>query len=221
MKIKLIVVLSFCCFYTNAQEKEFQALLNKKNLEGWNSYLLSKGVNSDPDSVFNVKEGCLEITGEEFGYIATKETFKNFHLVAEFKWGEKKYPPRENEKRDSGILYFVPIDAPEKIWPKSVECQIQEGDVGDFWLIDGTSIKINSERTPPQDYFRVEKVRDNEFPNGKWNSVEVISRDRELTHKVNGVVVNKGSAPSRAEGLILIQSEGAEIFYRNIEIKRL
>lgn len=221
MRCSLIILMTLCFFYTTAQENEFLSLLNNENLKGWNIYLPSKGVNSDPDSIFSIKKGILHITGEEFGFIAMKEPFKNFHLTAEFKWGEAKFPPRENEKRDSGILYFVPIDAPEKIWPKSVEYQIQEGDLGDFWLIDGASMKVNGNRTVPQDYLRVEKFNDNEHPNGEWNVVEIISRDGELTHIINGMVVNRGSAPDVNKGLILIQSEGAEIFYRKIKIKSL
>lgn len=214
-------MLSFLCFCTNAQDDEMKPLFNKKNLEGWKSFLPSKGVNKDTDSVFTVKEGTLHISGEEFGYLATIETFKDFHLVAEFKWGEEKYPPRENEKRDSGILYFVASNISEEVWPKSVEYQIQEGDVGDFWLIDSATIVVDGKRTSPADYHRVKKKGDNEYPNGEWNSVEIISRDGKLTHIVNGQVVNEGSAPDIKEGRILIQSEGAEIFYRKVEIKEL
>lgn len=198
-----------------------EPLFNKKNLDGWSSFLPSKGVNSDPDSVFRVKDGVLHISGEEFGYLATTETFSDFHLVTEFKWGEEKHPPRENEKRDSGILYFVASDVPEKVWPRSVECQIQEGDVGDFWLIDSATVVVNGKRTPPSDYFRVKKENDHEHPNGEWNTVEVISRDGKLTHLVNGQVVNRAEAPDISEGRILIQSEGAEIFYRKVEITKL
>lgn len=110
MKIFLIIMLSFFCFCANAQDDKMEPLFNKKNLEGWNSFLPSKGVDIDPDSVFTVKDGMLHISGKEFGYVATVETFRDFHLIAEFKWGEEKYPPRENEKRDSGILYFVASD---------------------------------------------------------------------------------------------------------------
>lgn len=216
-----MILLSVFCFNANAQETEMRPLFNQKDLDGWYTFLPSKGVNADPDSVFRVKDGILHISGEEFGYLASTETFSDFHLVTEFKWGEAKYPPRENEKRDSGILYFVPSDVPDKIWPKSVECQIQEGDVGDFWLIDSATIEVNGKRTPPSDYFRVEKEVDNEYPNGEWNSVEIISRNGKLTHIVNGQLVNEGEAPDIKEGRILIQSEGAEIFYRKIELAKL
>lgn len=218
MRIFFVLLMSAFCTYANAQDTKMVPLFNQQDLDGWYTFLPSRGVNADPDSVFTVRDGILHISGEEFGYLASSEIFSDFHLVAEFKWGEKKYPPRENEKRDSGILYFVPSDVSEKVWPKSVECQIQEGDVGDFWLIDSATIQVKGARTPPSDYYRVEKHTDNEYPNGEWNSVEIISRNGKLTHIVNGQVVNEGEAPDIKEGRILIQSEGAEIFYRKIAL---
>src|SRR6476619_7780759 len=88
-----------------------------------------------------------------------KREFKNFHLAVEFKWGIKKYPPRDADttKRDNGICYYMPLNAKDTVWPKSIECQIQEGDVGDFWLIDSVTIIADSKRTIPQNFCRVQK----------------------------------------------------------------
>ncbi len=47
------------------------------------------------------------ISGEIFGGISTKEEFENYHLKMEFKWGEKRYEPRLNKRRDSGIHYHA------------------------------------------------------------------------------------------------------------------
>lgn len=196
----------------------FQPLFNGKNLDGWYSFLKTNG-KSDPDTVFSVKDGLLRITGKEFGYLVTERSFANFHLITEFKWGEKKYPPRENRVRDNGILYHVA--ATDKVWPRSIECQVQEGDCGDFWLIDSVTIVTDTGRTTPTRNTRIVKKKDNENPTGEWNRIEVISRDGKCTHIVNGVVVNEGTGASLSSGRILIQSEGAEIFYRRIDIKEL
>ena len=91
--------------YSNAQD--IKPLFNGKNLTGWYTFLKTKGKNNDPDTVFSVNNGLLKITGKEFGYIITERSFDNFHLVVEFRWGEKKYPPRENKVRDNGICYYV------------------------------------------------------------------------------------------------------------------
>lgn len=219
---KLLLALSLLTFsFLNAQT--MKPIFNGKNLDGWYSFLNSKGKNNDPEKIFSVENGVLHISGKEFGYICTEKVFKNFHLAVEFKWGIKKYPPRDADttKRDSGICFYISNETKDTIWPKSIECQVQEGDTGDFWLIGGTSIKVDSIRSQPASYRRIQKKADGEMPTGQWNRVEVIASKGKITYIVNGKVVNEGQEPSESEGKILIQSEGAEIYYRKIEIQEL
>lgn len=201
-------------------EKKTKSLFNGKNLDGWYTFLNKKGKNNDPEKIFLVEDNILHISGKEFGYMATEKIYTNFHLVAEFKWGVKKYPPRDGAdvKRDNGICFYFPAAERDTVWPKSIECQIQEGDVGDLWLIDSTTVKINGERTKPNDYTRVYKTADAENPTGEWNRVEIIANRGKVTYIVNGKTVNEFEDPSEQKGKILVQSEGAEIYYRKIEI---
>jgi hypothetical protein len=60
--------------------------------------------------------------------------------------------------------------------------------------------------------------QDVESPWGQWTRMEVIAKGDTLTYLVNGKVVNEGAAASLASGRIIIQSEGAEIFFRKIEL---
>ena len=217
------------CMYTYSQEAskdtkaEMKPLFNGMNLEGWQSFLPTKGVNNDPEKVFSVEKGLLHISGKEFGYISTEKLYKNFHMAVEFRWGKKKWPPRDADttRRDNGILYYVPADFKDTVWPKSIECQIQEGDVGDIWLIDSATVVTNGKRSEPKDYERIQKKADSEHPTGEWNLVEVIANNGKITHIVNGKVVNEAEDPSLTEGKIIIQSEGAEIYYRKIAIAEL
>ena len=215
----LIIFLFSALFLKQAEKKEFKPLFNGKDLKGWYSFLKTKGKNNDVDTVFSVNSGLLKITGKEFGYIVTEKTFTDFHLVVEFKWGEKKYPPREDKPRDNGICYYVV--STDKVWPRSVECQIQEGDCGDFWLIDSVTAVVDGVQQGPAKNTRVIKKKDNEKPTGEWNRIEVIANKGKCTHIVNGVVVNEAGNVSLRHGRILIQSEGAEIYYRKIDIKEL
>jgi hypothetical protein len=204
---------------TSSIAQKFKPLFNGKDLNGWYSFLKNKGKNNDSNQVFTVNNGLLKITGQDFGYIVTEKSFSNFHLVVEFKWGKKKYPPRENVVRDNGICYYVV--ATDKVWPRSVECQIQEGDCGDFWLIDSVTAIVDGVQQGPTKNTRVKKKLDNEKPSGEWNRVEVIAVNGKCTHIVNGVIVNEATDVSLHSGRILIQSEGAETYYRKIEIKEL
>ena len=225
MKKLFFVWFTWTCFLVNAQEikGKMKPLFNGKNLNGWYTFLKSKGKNNDPEKIFLVENGVLHISGKEFGYICTEKTFTDFHLAVEFKWGEKKFPPRDADttKRDNGICFYVPLNEKDFVWPKSIECQVQEGDTGDIWLIDSTTIVVDGKRSNPDSFTRVVKKKDAERPHGEWNRVEVLSKNGNVTYTVNGVVVNEGQEPSLKEGKILIQSEGAEIYYRKIEITEL
>ncbi len=197
-------------------------LFNHKNLDGWTIFIRhvdEKGkpqpnidTKTDPGGVFKVEDGAIHISGAEFGGLTTKEEFTNYRLKVEFKWGEKRWLDRKNRPRDSGIL--VHCIGPDKVWTKSIECQVQEGDCGDFWLVDGTTLKIDGtvEKT-----MRTKK-KDAEKPRGEWNTIEVVCDGGKITNIVNGVVVNEGVEASVTKGRILLQSEGAEVWYRKVEV---
>jgi hypothetical protein len=63
--------------------------------------------------------------------------------------------------------------------------------------------------------------QDVESPGQGWTRVEVICDGDSITNIVNGVVVNKGTKSSLTKGKIIFQSEGAELFFRNISITPL
>src|SRR6476646_2682837 len=90
-------------FATHPSTGKVVHLLNHKDLNGFYSYLRDFGPGNDPDHVFTLTNGLLHISGQHYGYLATRETnFANYKLVAEFKWGQKTWSPRENNARDSG-----------------------------------------------------------------------------------------------------------------------
>jgi hypothetical protein len=217
-------VLFSCCMLLGlltAKAQQFENLFNGKDLDGWYVYLKESVVGRDKEKIFSVRDSMLHISGKTFGYICTNDSYKNFHLSLEFKWGTKKHPPRLNAKRDSGILYYFSSSSPDKIWPRSIECQVQETDCGDFWLVDSTSLTVKGKFYPPTKNQQVVKYSDQEKPSGEWNKIEVIAKDGKCTHLVNGVIVNEGTDANVREGKIALQSEGAEIFYRNIKLAKL
>src|SRR3954453_20768831 len=190
-----------------------------KDLSGWTIFIPHKDKSdprTDPKGVFKVEDGVIHVSGEEFGCLTTAKEFENYRLIVEFKWGEKRYPPRENAKRDSGILLHCV--GPDKVWTKSIECQVQEGDCGDFWPVDGTSIVVDGKVVNKG---RAVKKTDGEKPTGEWNTIEVVCDGDKITNIVNGVVVNEGIHASEVKGKILLQSEGAEVYYRKVELRPL
>ena len=65
------------------------------------------------------------------------------------------------------------------------------------------------------------KTSDHEKPRGEWNTIEVICDGDKIINIVNGVVVNEGSKASVTKGKLVLQSEGAEVFYRKVELTPL
>jgi hypothetical protein len=59
---------------------------------------------------------------------------------------------------------------------------------------------------------------DVENPVGKWNKIEIICQGDSIVSILNGRIVNTGTRTSLSSGKILFQSEGAEIFFRRIEL---
>lgn len=253
-------------------------LWNGSNLDGWTTWIQRPeptssvpglprnaagkytepiGSNRDPLEVFTVAADvdgrpAIRISGEAFGELRTTQSYGNYHLRLQFKWGRKKWPPRDQPEtyRDSGLLYHVHAEpgAQGRTWARSVELQIQEHDVGDLYAV-GSAIAVRAtarKDTKPllYDYDpagewtffsqsqgaqgRCIKQPDNEKPSGEWNTVELITLGDDSIHVVNGKVVMRLHGPLRLDGAvpapvtsgaIILQSEGAEIYYRDIEIR--
>ena len=209
-------------------------LFDGKNLDQFDTFLPSTGLNADPTHVFTVEDGVVHVSGTEMGYFITKREYKNYYLRAEFKWGEGTFAPRAGQARDSGILYN--IQGPDKVWPRSVEFQINEGCTGDFWMTDGAALtgKDGVRVTGPDgkaakiDRFNkgvwknVAGYRDptNELENahGEWNVVELVNREGHVWQYVNGKLANEGTNAFPLSGKVLFQSEGAEVYFRNIKL---
>lgn len=130
------------CSFAATPEKpgEWIPLLQGDSLDGWYILIAGEEKGIDPDRIFTVKDGVVHAFKDTpdgkkmpFGGIITEKEYARFHLRLEYKWGAKKFIPRQNAPRDAGILYHV--TDPNRIWPQSVECQIQEGDVGDIYAV--------------------------------------------------------------------------------------
>ena len=131
---------------------------NGRDLAGFYAFTKSHGY-EDPQGVFTVRDGLLRVSGEDYGGLATGGSFSDYHLVVEWKWGERTWGSRAKAARDSGILLHCtgPDGASGGMWMESIECQLIEGGCGDFILVNGRGRpSLTSEaRTGPdgQPYF--------------------------------------------------------------------
>ena len=268
----LVLIFVILLLITACSVKEEGSLFNGKDLTGWYSYLAipdssvqsdlprdstgqyfqAPGLNNDIFNVFSVVENdgqpAIRISGEVFGILVTEKEYENYHLSLQFKWGEKKFAPRADKKRDSGVLYHSvgKEGAWGGVWMKSQECQVQEGDLGDFIVVDtGVAVipcifdslqnvyNYNENGQPlafTVKYSYCHKSADYEKPNGEWNTLEIYTLGDSSVHVVNGQVVMRayrlnvsenGKLIPHTRGKIQLQSEGAEVFYRNIYLENI
>jgi hypothetical protein len=211
------------------------------------------GLNKDPRRVYTVAEvdgkPAIRISGEVFGALTCKKEYGNYHLRLDFKWGDKKWPPREKDRRDSGLLYHCvgAHGAQSGFWMQSLEFQIQEHDTGDFWSVAQAIVDVDGVQSKSLGYPvfykkggnkvtvgrssknpRIIKDGDYEKPSGQWNTLDLWTVGGASVHVVNGKVVMvltnarravEGKEEPLTRGKIQLQSEGAEVFYRTIALQ--
>lgn len=251
MKTTVLVLSLFLSQLSFSQEGS-KKLFNGKNLKGWDVYTaIEKNgtpivVKKDPMKIVSVSKvkgkSMIHISGEPFGFIATKEEFSDYHLQVIFKWGE-----RAAKNFNSGILYhsFGPVGAGLNVWMSSHEFQLMTGRMGDSYCMGKSYFEINTNLSSDGKNFiyspsgekrafgdgmiakNVLKRTDNEKAKGEWNTVELYCKDRTSVHVVNGKVVmvnynsgkiENGVVTPVTKGKIQIQSEGGELVIKEISI---
>ena len=217
--MKLLAGWLLPCLLLAESVPQYRDLFNGKDLTGW------VNVNTD-EKTWSVKDGMLICRGLPIGVMRSDKEYENFILHIEWKHIE----PGGN----SGV--FIWSDAqpdPKTRLPNGVEVQMLE--------LDWVKLNKRDGETPPIAYVHgelfgvggVETVPDNPRgtrsksienrckPRGEWNTYEVVAVDGVIKLSVNGKFVNGVSRASRKKGYICLESEGAEIHFRNIKIMEL
>jgi hypothetical protein len=195
-------------------------------------------------------ENVIRISGENWGGVSTKREYADFHLQLKFKWGSLKWASKKGKKRDSGLLYFAVGEhgADYGAWMRSQEFQIEEGNCGDYWGVAGGMEDIPAIKKSDSEYVynptgqlytfsatsnvgrHCIKQADAENPSGEWNILDLFCHGDTSVHVINGKVMmvlyhsqqmENGKTLPLNKGKLQIQSEGAEVFYKDIMIKPL
>lgn len=122
-------------------------LFNGRDLTGFYTWLADFGY-QDPHRVFTVVDRidgapAIRVSGQDWGGLITRDTYANYRLIVEFRWGDVTWGTRVDKTRDSGILYHA--QGPEGAaqadfkspWMRSLEYQLIEGGTGDLIIIAG------------------------------------------------------------------------------------
>lgn len=201
-------------------------LFNGKDLSGWVADVPEKDANADAPDSFVVREGLLVSLGNPRGHLLTQRRFKDYRLTVEYRF--------VGAGGNGGVLVHASTPrALYKMFPQSIEVQLQSGDAGDFWCIHEDIAVDNMElRRPRQkgnawggkegDARRILNLTDNsEHPLGQWNVVVIEAKADTLTVWVNGDLVNQGVSSTAREGQIAIQAEGSEMEFRRLQLTPL
>ena len=241
-------------------------LFDGKSLANFDTWLVDHH-ETDPERVFTVVDQidgapAIRISGQVWGGLLTEQSYRDYRLIVEYRWGGVTWGERKTRTRDSGLLLHAQgrlgntgkdFNGP---WLRSIEFQIIEGGVGDILPVAGYNDQ--GEQLRPSVTVKSRKDRDGENvfdPNGEprvyssgrinwwgrsedwadrlgfrgpqdvespgleWTRLEAVVEKGNLTYYVNGKLVNAGTESSWTEGKIMIQSEGAEIYFRRIDLE--
>ena len=217
-----IIVSFVCCWilFTTVSAFGQIALFEKKNLADWDFHVNKEGV-KDKDVFAFSSDGRLLCTGQPFGYLATKDSYKNFKFTVEWRWSHGEPPT------NSGIFLKITEMPKDSFLPKSIEVQLRHKNVGDLWAFHGRTIIKPANRVNNVDHQDIgkfmgfEKLLDAEKEPGQWNAMEIFCADELIVVVVNGTIVNWTTGAETIEGRIGFQSEGGPIEFRNAVLTAL
>ena len=196
-------------------------LFNGKNLAGWHVDVPEMDTNAMAKNPFIVRNGILVSMGNPQGHLITDSVYQNFRLVVEYRFAGKP--------GNCGILVYASTPRSlYKMFPKSIEVQMEHNNAGDFWCIveDISVIDMEKRRGLKKDWGiteekerRIKNLTDNsEKPLGDWNTMTIECFKNSIRVWVNGDLVNDGFNCTAVKGQIALQAEGSEVECRKMEI---
>ena len=204
----------------SAAVAQTRSLFNGKDLTGWHADVPEMDTNEIAKTPFIVRNGMLVSLGTPGGHLISDTIYKNYRLKVEYRFAGKP--------GNCGVLVHASTPrALYKMFPKSVEVQMEHTNAGDFWVIveDITVPDMEKRRGPKAEWGGTEGKRRNvknltdnsEKPVGEWNSMTIECLDRSIKVWVNGDFVNYGYDCTVNKGHIALQAEGSEVEFRKVE----
>jgi hypothetical protein len=202
-----------------SQVPQFVSLFNGKNLNGWIN------VNTAPDT-WRIKDDMLICSGHPIGVMRSTKQYENF--VFNIEWMHME--PGGN----SGVFAWSSARPdPTTRLPDGVEIQMLEldwvnlnkrnGETPPIAYVHGELFGVGGVKTVPDNPRgeRSKSIENRCKGRGEWNTYEVVAVDGGIKLSVNGKFVNGISRSTKRKGYLCLESEGAEIHFRNIKIMEL
>nr|WP_198160617.1 DUF1080 domain-containing protein [Pedobacter panaciterrae] len=182
-------------------------------------------VNTDPDT-WRVEKDLLICKGKPIGVMRSEKLYENFILQVEwmhmeaggnsgvFVWSDAK-PGAENRLPGGVEVQMLELD-----W---VNQNIRDGVKPPIAYVHGELFGVGGVETVPDNPRgeRSKSVENRCKGKGEWNSYTVVCVDGTIKLSVNGKFVNGISKSTVKKGYLCLESEGAEIHFRNLKITEL
>ena len=215
--ILLIVAFS----YSLVSKSKVQSLFNGKDLSGWSMDIPAHDKKPELPKSFIVRDGMLVSLGKPSGHLLTDNEYENYRLIAEYRFAGKP--------GNCGILVHASkLRNLYKMYPKSIEVQMNHTHAGDFWcIVEDIKVPDMVKRRGAKEKWgitegkarRILNLTDgSENPVGDWNRMKIECLKDEVKVWVNGELVNHGHGCTAQKGKLSIQAEGAEVEFRRLDI---
>ena len=197
----------------------FRDLFNGNDLSGWIN------VNTDDDT-WSVRDGLLVCSGRPIGVMRSEKQYENFVLHIEWRhmepggnsgvfiWSNAR--PRESNRLPDGVeVQMLELD-----W---VKLHTRDGKTPPIAYVHGELFGVGGVTTLPDNPrgTRSKSIENRALGRDNWNTYDVVAVDGVVKLSVNGKFVNGLSRSTQKKGYLCLESEGAEIHFRNIKIMEL
>jgi len=215
LHIITIFLLTFCIF-TRAQTK---TLFNGKDLSGWHVDVPALDTSTSATNPFIVRNGMLVSLGKPNGHLITDSVFQNYRLNVEYRFA--------GTPGNCGVLVYTSTPrALYKMFPKSIEVQMEHTNAGDFWcIVEDIKVPDMEKRRGPKANWGITEGKErrivnltdgSEKPVGEWNTMIIECVGNSIKVWVNNTLVNFGFDCSASKGQIAVQAEGSEVEFRKL-----
>jgi hypothetical protein len=222
MNSHYFLFISFFYLFTSTWAKpKIQSLFNGKDLTGWSMDIPAHDKKPELAKSFIVRDGMLVSLGKPFGHLLTDKEYENYRLIAEYRFAGKP--------GNCGILVHASkLRNLYKMYPKSIEVQMNHTHAGDFWcIVEDIKVPDMIKRRGAKEKWgitegkarRILNLTDgSEKPVGEWNRMKIECLGDEVKVWVNGELVNHGHGCTAQKGKLSIQAEGSEVEFRRLDM---